>query len=287
MTTFEMVKYHAQLYPEDIPLRIEECAAHLDVTSVNATLQRSLHTEYSYGKRKLDSELLSRFPAIIAASKDGVPQLWKNEQWSYEFAQFVISIAGDVAPTVIEVHPPFSDYTDYNQFVQNYHVFEDLIIEKYPNVTLLIENRCGSVYKGGRFLISKTQDVEQLCNLIVQSNLRLKIAYDIPQIYTAHNVKKQNQFIELLQKAKEFRDQIGGVHLWSKRRAKTGRKVAHCGDLTSYFEDDLELKTLFLEQFCKTFDDGICRKMVLEVNSGNDDLLSIIADLHSIGVIFV
>ena len=34
MAVFEMVKYHSQSYPADIPLRIEECAAHFDVTAV-------------------------------------------------------------------------------------------------------------------------------------------------------------------------------------------------------------------------------------------------------------
>ena len=287
MAIFEMVKYHTQSYPTDIPLCIEECAAHLDITSVDADLRYSLHTEYSYGKRKLDSVLLTNFPALVGAHKDGVPQLWKDEQWATEFAQFVVSLAGDAIPAVVEVHPPFADYTDLGRFIQNYRVFEDTLVGKYPDIVLLIENRCGSVYKGGRFLVSKTQEVEQLCNLIVQNNLRLKIAYDVPQIYTAHNVKKHDQFIELLQKAQDFREQIGGVHLWGKRKSETGRKVAHCGDLTSYFEGNIELKSLFLEQFNKTFDDGVCRKMVLEVNSGNDDLLSIISDLRSNGVMFV
>ena len=287
MAIFEMVKYHTQTYPTDIPLRIEECAAHLDITSVEADLKYSLHTEYSYGKRKLDTDLLAHFPSLVYAHKDGVPQLWKDELWANEFAQFVISLAGDAVPAVVEVHPPFTDYTDFSRFIQNYRIFEEVLVEKYPDVVLLIENRCGSVYKGGRFLVSKTQEVEQLCNLIIQNNLRLKIAYDVPQIYTAHNVKKQNQYIDLLQKAQDFRDQIGGVHLWGKRKSETGRKVAHCGDLTSYFEGDLELKGLFLEQFNKTFDDGICRKMVLEVNSGNEDLISIITDLRSNGVMFV
>lgn len=287
MAVFEMVKYHTQAYPTDIPLRAEECAAHFDITSVDADLRYSLHTEYSYGKRKFDSELVNHFPSIVSSQKDGVPQLWHNEQWASEFAQFVFALAGDATPAVIEVHPPFGDYTDFDGFIRSYSVFESLITERFPEVDLLIENRCGSVYKGGRFLVSKTQEVETLCNLIVQQGLHLKIAYDVPQIYTAHNVKKQGQYIELLQKIEAFREQIGGVHLWGKRKSETGRKVAHCGDLTSYFEGDLETKALFLQQFNKCFDDGICRKMVLEVNSGNEDMLSIIADLRENGVEFI
>ena len=286
MTVFEMVKYHNQAYPADIPLRIAECSANFDISSVSSDLELSLHTEYSYGKRKLDSALVTRFPAIVSAHRDGVPQLWKNEQWAREFAEFVFGLAENRVPTVIEVHPPFADYTNFDSFIQTYRVFEELVLERYPEVTLLIENRCGSVYHGGRFLVSKSQEVEELCNRIVQNNLRLKIAYDVPQIYTAHNVKKPTKYTELLEQAVAYREQIGGVHLWGKRKSETGRKVAHCGDLNSYFENDSTVKEAFLQAFYNTFDDGVVRKMVLEVNSGNDDLLSIVADLKRIGISF-
>ena len=89
MASFEMVKYHTQVYPEDISLRLEEVAAHFDVADVHATMRCSLHTEYSYGKRKLDSERLMRFSAVTSAQKDGVPQLWKSERWAEEFAGFI------------------------------------------------------------------------------------------------------------------------------------------------------------------------------------------------------
>ena len=286
MAIFEMVKYHNQTYPADIPLRIAECSANFDISSVSSELELSLHTEYSYGKRKLDSALVTCFPSIVSAHRDGVPQLWKDEQWAREFADFVFGLAKNRVPTVIEVHPPFTDYTDFDSFIQTYKVFEELILERYPEVTLLIENRCGSVYHGGRFLVSKSQEVEELCNRIVQNNLRLKIAYDVPQIYTAHNVKKPAKYIELLEQAVAYREQIGGVHLWGKRKSETGRKVAHCGDLNSYFENDIAVKMAFLQAFYDTFNDGIVRKMVLEVNSGNEDLLSILEDLRSIGVSF-
>lgn len=287
MATFEMVKYHNQTYPADISLRIAECAANFDITSVNTDLQSSLHTEYSYGKRKLNSVIISQFPEIVAAQKDGIPQLWKSEQWAQEFAHFLFALAGEKIPAVIEVHPPFVDYCDFEGFLKIYQVFEELILETYPDIDLLIENRCGSVYHGGKFLISKNQDVEKLCNIIVQNHLRLKVAYDIPQIYTAHNAKKTTQYIDLLQQATVFRDQIGGVHLWGKKKSSTGRKVSHCGDLTSYFEETPEAKEMFLHHFNAVFDDGIPRKMVLEVNSGNEDLLSIVTDLRTAGVEFV
>ena len=43
------------------------------------------------------------------------------------------------------------------------------------------------------------------------------------------------------------------------------------------------IKEHFLQGFKNCFDDGIVRKMVLEVNSGNEDLQSIVSDLRDIG----
>ena len=287
MSIFEMVKYHNQIYPTDISLRLEECAANFDITSIESDLEISLHTEYSYGKRKMNSEIISRFPTIVMSQKAGIPQLWKSEQWTQEFADFIFSLAGQMIPKVIEVHPPFTDYCTFDDFFQNYRIFEERIFEKYSNVEILIENRCGSVYHGGKFLVSQNKDVERLCDGIVQHHLCLKVAYDIPQIYTAHHVKKPEKYIELLLQAEAFRQHIGGVHLWGKRISAKGRKVAHCGDLNSYFIETPEVKKAFLRQFATTFDDSVVRKMVLEVNSGNDDLLSIVSDLRKNDIQFL
>lgn len=286
MTVFEMVKYHSQEYPADIPLRLEECAAHMDVTAIQATLRRSLHTEYSYGKRKFDSAVVAAFPALVTAQKDGVPQLWHSVEWGRQFADFVAILSGDEAPSVIEIHPPFTDYTNMECFIESYRTFEEIILTRFPQADILIENRCGSVYKGGKFLVSKLPDIEKLCEQIDKHSLRLKIAYDVPQIYTAHNAKNQTAYIELLQKTKAFRYFIGGVHLWGKRKSESGRLVSHCGDLNSYFSDNFETKGLFLQELARCFDDTICRKMVLEVNSSNEDLKSIIFDLTTAGVSF-
>lgn len=45
MTSFEMIKYHGQEYPADVPLRIEEIAAHFDITKLSGHLEKSLHAE--------------------------------------------------------------------------------------------------------------------------------------------------------------------------------------------------------------------------------------------------
>lgn len=287
MTVFEMVKYHSQEYPADIPLRIEECAAHMDISQIKSSLFRSMHTEYSYGKRKFDSKVVAAYPALLAAHRDFVPQLWHSAEWSQQFANFLITLTAGEVPAVIEIHPPFSDYSDITRFVENYKVFEEIIVDCFPQTEILIENRCGSVYKGGRFVISKLPDVENLCEQIAKHDLQLKVAYDVPQIYTAHNAKKRAEYIDLLRRTRNIRAYIGGVHLWGKRKSESGRLVSHCGDLNSYFSEDAETKALFLEEFTNCFDDGICRKMVLEVNSGNEDLQSIIADLVAAGERFV
>ena len=157
MTTFEMVKYHNQIYPAGISLRIEEIAAHFDATQINASLGRSLHTEYSYGKRNYNSVLIKDFPVLAAANKDGVPQLWKNSAWADTFASFIFKLNGtETAPRVIEIHPPFSDYTDMAGFVENYSIFEERIHSQFPDTEILIENRCGSVYHGGKFILPRS-----------------------------------------------------------------------------------------------------------------------------------
>ena len=287
MTSFEMIKYHGQEYPPEIPLNVEEIAAHFDVSHIGGKLKRSLHTEYSYGKRKMNSELLLRYPIISEAHKDGIPQLWKNNAWALQFADFIFSLVGDSAdPCVIEIHPPFNDYTDISRFIEAYSLFKSKIKERFSDTEILIENRCGSVYHGGKFLVSKVQDIAALCNAIEKNQLQLRIAYDVPQIFTAHNAKKEELFIRLLEDTKSFRQYIGGVHLWGKKISRTGRIVAHCGDLNTYFGDS-EIKAHFLRAFKECFDDDITRKMVLEVNSGNEDLLSIISDLRLVGISFV
>lgn len=285
MAVFEMVKYHTLEYPSDIPLRIEECAAHFDITYVKAVLKRSLHTEYSYGKRKLSSSIIGSFPVLATSNKDGVPKLWSSLEWGRCFAEFIFSITDDI-PSVIEIHPPFTDYATMDSFIDSFRAFEEVIRRSYPMVQILIENRCGSVYKGGKFLLSKLEDLERLCEQIEQHQLALKIAFDVPQIFTAHNAEKHNTYSALLRQARSIRGFVGGVHLWGKRRSASGRLVSHCGDLTSYFGNDI-IKEMFLEEFAHCFDDEVSRLMVLEVNSRSSDLSSIIADLLSAGITFM
>lgn len=83
----------------------------------------------------------------------------------------------------------------------------------------------------------------------------VNVAYDVPQIYTAHNAKTEDEYIRLLEESKRFRSLIGGMYLWGKSISSMGRKVSHCGDLNSYFGDQA-IKEHFLQAFKECFDDG-------------------------------
>lgn len=287
MASFEMVKYHKKKYPEHIPIHFEEIAAHFDIEEINPSLGVSLHTEYSYGKRKFQSALIQRYPEIIHAQNMGVPQLWKNERWALEFAEFLIALVGKkYQPSIIEIHPPFNDYSSMGSFMATYHCFEERVLEEFPNVAILIENRSGTVYRGGKFILSRIEDLLLLCEHISMNNSSLRLALDIPQLYTAHDASEVDEIVGLLHEVHNIRDYIEGIHLWGKKLNASGRKIVHSGDLNTYF-NDAETKAAFLNEFSKCFSDGKIRKMVLEVNSKNEDLLSIIADLESSNVNFV
>lgn len=284
---FEMVKYHSRTYPSNVPIRTEEIAAHFDIKEIRRTLNYSLHTEYSFGKRKFDSKLINKFSEIVSAKKCGIPQLWKSELWASEFADFIVALVnGSSAPEIIEIHPPFDDYTNMKKFVSDYSIFESKIKERFPNVEIYIENRCGSYYQGGKFLISKINDIKDLCQQIECKHLFLRIAFDVPQIYTAHYAKSKEEYISILESVKELRTYIGCVHLWGKKLGAKGRKIPHYGDLNSYFENKSD-KLVFLDSFVECFNDDIIRKMVLEVNSTDVDLSSILNDLQMSGINFV
>lgn len=287
-----MIKYHSKEYPSSIPLRCEEIAAHLDIEKISPVLPAySLHTEYSYGKRKFTSTLYDENSLLATSHKKNIPQLWKDNEWAKEFAQFLIKLCKNQAPPdIIEIHPPFTDYTSsVENFVERYIIFEDLIKSQFPDVTILIENRCGSTYPKAKFLLSKSDDFKELSHAIDKNKLTLKFALDIPQLYTAHNCdnKKPDKYISSLNSIYDVRHNIYGVHLWGKMRSASGRKVSHCGDLKSYFEYDEKIHTDFLTAFHDFFNDEIARKLVLEVNSSNADIDSIIKDLKTINCQFI
>ena len=186
---FILVQYNGTSYPDGYSTHICEVAGHLDKDSIETTGPYSLHTEYSYGKRKFKSKRIAKFPILIESHKDGVPQLWKSVDWAMEFADFIISLTEfHDPPTVIEIHPPFNDYCTLSDFALRFRAFEKRIHDTYPDVIIVLENRAGAVYRGGKFLVSKAKDIVALCKMIEEQNLQLGIVLDFPQLLTAENI---------------------------------------------------------------------------------------------------
>lgn len=236
------VQYHTRKYPAHINPSIDEIAGHFDVHEVNANREFSLHTEYSYGRRKLNSALLKGFKTLPQSHREGVPQLWRSEAWAEEFAEFVKSLCDGNAPTVIEIHPPFSDYTEtIERFLEIYKIFEESILTYFPQTMILIENRSGSIYKCGRFLISRGQHLRDLCEHVSANNLKLRIAMDVPQLLTAYGGPQRltaQAMGEILNRQKILQSMTDGIHLWGKRKNGKGRTVSHSGELNTYFESE-------------------------------------------------
>ena len=287
LDNFILVKYNSLPYPEGYTAQIQEVAAHFDKDAIDPQRAYSMHTEYSYGKRKYNTELISKYPALISANKDGVPQLWKSAEWASAFADFIVDLVdGHSAPTIIEIHPPFNDYCSHAEFADRFRIFEHKIHEAYPDVIIVIENRAGSVYHGGRFLVGKAKEIVALCDLIESEALNLSVVLDFPQLLTAENIDplkfKIEKYQSAIQAIAEHRDLIKGIHIWGKQKSATGRWVAHAGNFDTYFGGNDAVKEIFLSGIREICNNGLPRFFVPEVNSGSSDLEAIIQDLVSL-----
>lgn len=286
---FILVEYNGLKYPEGYSSQIHEVAAHFDKESISPEGAYSLHTEYSYRQRNFDSEHISRFTTLRESHKNYVPQLWKSEAWAQEFADYIISLTrGHTTPSVIEIHPPFNDYCSLDEFSERYRVFEKRIHSVHPETIIVIENRAGTVYRGGRFLVGKATEIAALCEVIMQNDLKLGVVLDFPQLLTAENIDPLKFKVEKYQAAIDtilpYRNLIKGIHIWGKKKSATGRWVAHSGNFDTYFGGNDDIKRFFLSGIYQICNDCDRRFLVPEINSGTDDLISIINDLstHSI-----
>jgi len=286
------IQYHGKLYPDEIKPTIEEIAGHFDKVKIHPKKNYSLHTEYSVGKRKLNSKLLVDLPVIMNAQKNGVPQLWFNNEWSKEFHNFILKIVEDNnPPKIIEVHPPFNDYCNsVYDFINNYVAFELQVKESFPETDIFIENRCGTIYSGGKFLFSKNEDLFVLSEILDKNKMKLRIVLDIPQLFAAHgiNLRKisEKEIEDALNPIESIKHNITGIHLWGKKLSNNNRWSAHIGDLNDYFSGNVKLKNYFLNRLQEIFNDGKRRYFVPEVNSNNVDLQSIIIDMLNVGFRF-
>lgn len=292
MSIFIPIDYDGRRYPEEISPKIKEIAGNFDVAYIRPLKEYSLHTEYSYGKRRFDSGAISNLNIIKESHRDLVPMLWANEKWALEFSDFISKIVGNnTPPKIIEIHPPFNDYCNsIDDFLKIYELFEESISRKYPETEIFIENRYGTLYRGGKFLISKVDEIENLCKIIFRMSLKLRIVLDFPQLFSAYNLGPgkftEDKIVSLIKKIYPFREFVRGVHLWGKKDYGSGRQVSHMGDLDTYLVEK-DLKEIFLKELYDLLDDGIERYFVPEVNSSDADLRNIIEDLKKYGFKFV
>ena len=281
---FCFIEYNGVAYPSEYESTIKEIAGHLDKENIEDAKSYSLHTEYSYGKRNLDSVLISKYEALAEANKNGVPQLWKSDKWATEFAEFILELTKSrTAPRIIETHPPFNDYADLSGFLDCYKRFESRIHEVYPDTQIFIENRSGALYRGGRFLVSKAEEIVALCERIECDNVNLGVVLDFPQLLTAERIDplkfKNEKYLNAIESIHPYQKTIKGIHIWGKKKSAKGRWTAHVGTLDTYFGDNDESKNIFISGIERVCDDGRVRFLVPEINSGAEDLASVMSDL--------
>jgi len=304
MTKLIPVIYGERNYPPHIEANICEVAGNFDTKKIDVNTTYSLHTEYSWGERTFSSEIVKNLNDITSAHKNNIPQLWYNDKWANAFFIFIERLIGrNQPPDVLEIHPPFNDYcASFDKFLDTFRIFYEKFREKYHKTTILIENRCGTLNKGGKFILSKYSDVLKFCNVLSNPNnsdIKLKIVLDYPQLFsevyisTNNDKKKELQqkgiiideeilekIISFNKELKEYKKLIGGFHMWGKRKNKNGKWSAHQGNFNDLFSNNDKLKNDFLDSVSSTFNDNIDRYFVPEVNSRDKDLLSIIDDME-------
>lgn len=286
-----MVNYNDRRYPSHIKSEITEVAGNFDKEAISCPRPYSLHTEYSYMPRDLNNHLLENLDEIKVANKDGIPQLWKSKQWAEEFFCFLARLIKDNPPEIIEIHPPFSDYCNsICDFLEIYSVFESLVTTNYPQTSIYVENRFGTLYRKGEFIICTGADIIELCKELEKRKLRLKIVLDYPQLCSGvglnMNALDIEPIIQLNADLQKYACFIGGIHIWGKKKSAKGRWTPHNGNLRDFFETNSEQLNDYLLSINKLFNDDIYRHLVLEVNSAESDIFSIVQDLEGAGFVF-
>jgi len=274
-------------YPEGIEAEMREVAAHFDSSVKEVDSRYSLHTEYSYLRRSMESRALKDLENIKSARKSGIPQLWYDEKWAKEFVTYIKNWVGnDRPPEVIEIHPPFEDYcSKISDFLDVYEVFEKRISGIYPDADIVLENRSGTQYRGAEFLVSNAKEIKNLQESVEARELDLQLAVDFPQVFTAHGMGVGDFTEESIKNIFEtltLKENIVSIHIWGKKEGSR----AHNGNLDTYFVDK-GLKKTFLKKLLDLFDDDIPRYFVPEVQSGYDDYHAIINDFVQTGFKFV
>ena len=274
-----LLRYGQQTFPKGVIPRMVEVPAHLDIQRINVSGDYSLHTEYASKPRKFDSPLLDALDALQASHRKLVPELWTSQAWAQEFAVLVTRlVAGNPAPSQIEIHPPFcSTSSTIDIFLKRYEAFEQAIHRVYPDCGIVLENRSGTKHPSA-FLMSGSDSILAMGRALQQSSLKLGIALDLPQMFTATYGSKHSVGLEgvpLIERLMPIRDRINTLHLWG-RGAGGG---AHGGGLEGVFDVDTGAKQACLKTLRDLISDGDSRYLVLEVRR-EADVAGIIRDLE-------
>ena len=275
------ISYRGHPYPMGISPALDELPGHFDRKKLHTSRPYCLHTEYSAGPRQWNSPLLRGLNEIMSAQRKGIPELWANHRWGEQFAEFIVRLVGDNQdPTLIEIHPPFTSYCkDIDAFLDAYAVFASSLRARFPRSTIVIENRNGSRHPS-KFLVSTVGDVNTLFAAADRRGIDLKLALDLPQIFSAHLGSKPpttSEVEHLLGKLRPVAHRIETLHIWGRR------KTAHNGTLDDLFGHDPIAKDAFFTGIHRLLEDGRPRYFLPEVNSSKEDLQSIVSDFISAG----
>ena len=275
------ISYRGHPYPMGISPALDELPGYFDRRTLLTSRPYCLHTEYSAGPRQWNSPLLRGLDEITTAQRRHIPELWPNERWGKQFAEFIVRLVGEYQdPTLIEIHPPFASYCkDVDSFLDAYCVFASSHQSRFPKSTIVIENRNGSRHPS-KFLVSTVGDVNTLFAAADRRGIDLKLALDLPQIFSAHLGSKPpttSEVEHLLGKLRPVAHRIETLHIWGRR------KTAHNGTLDDLFGHDPIAKDAFFTGLHRLLEDGNPRYFLPEVNSSKEDLQSIVSDFISAG----
>ena len=278
------ISFGGHPYPMGISPALDELPGHFDRKAFLTKRPYCLHTEYSAGPRQWNSPLLRGLDEITSAQRKGIPELWPSCRWGEQFAEFITRLVGDNQdPTIVEIHPPFVSYCkDVDAFLDGYAVFVSSLRARFPRSTIVIENRNGTRHPS-KFLVSTVGDVVNLFAAIERRGIDLKLALDLPQIFSAHLGSKPPTPLEvehLMEKLRPVVHRIATLHIWGRR------KTAHNGTLDNLFGHNLLAKETFFDGLHRLLKDGRPRYFLPEVNSSKEDLQSIVSDFVSAGFEF-
>jgi hypothetical protein len=278
-----LLRYGHQTFPDGVIPRMVEVPAHLDIQRIIASGDYSLHTEYASKPRKFDSPLLDGLDTLQASHRKLVPELWTSLKWAQEFAVLMTRLVGEnPSPGQIEIHPPFfSASTTIDDFLARYEAFEGAIHALYEGCGIVIENRAGTKHPSP-FIMSDSDSILAMGKALQQSPLKLGIALDVTQMFTANFGSKHlvgHEGVSLIERLRPIRERIHTIHLWG-RGAGGG---AHGGGLDGVFVDK-DSKQACLQALRDLISDGELRHLVIEVRRAGD-VAAILQDLEQVGMV--